>query len=74
MSSETSGLLKREKVKITGRQRLDSAAPGVTPSVRPRACIVEQDDQNTIIEVVCHCGEKIYLHCTYAGPTGQSAG
>ncbi len=74
MSSETSGLLKREKVKITGRQQLGDVAPGVTPSVRPRAGIVEQNDQNMIIEVVCHCGEKIYLHCTYAESTGQLAG
>ena len=66
MDLETSGLLKREQVKMTGHCRLGSAAAGVTPSVRPRAKIVEQDEKNTIIEVVCHCGEKIYLHCTYA--------
>ncbi len=51
---------------MTGHCRLGSAAAGVMPSVRPRAKIVEQDEKNTIIEVVCHCGEKIYLHCTYA--------
>ncbi len=66
MHLETSGLLKREQVKMNGHCRLGSETDSVTPSVRPRAKIVEQDEKNTIVEVVCHCGEKIYLHCTYA--------
>lgn len=74
MSSDTSGLLKREKVKLIGQQRLGVAAPGVAPSVKSRAEIVKQDEQSTIIEVICQCGEKISLHCTHGKPTESSEG
>ncbi len=67
MPSGSTNLLKREKVKMEGQCSVGHSGAGVAPSVRPGARIVERNDNGAVIEVTCGCGEKIYLHCTYAG-------
>ena len=73
-------LLKKEKVKVTGKTLLASrggtptaarsaskAGAGIT--VPQEAKVIESNTEYAIIEVVCSCGQKMHIQCNYASLT-----
>jgi hypothetical protein len=64
MDAEQSGLVKKDRVRITGSRALAAGAAGAV-SPAPSARIVEKNDSGAMVEVVCACGRKIHLHCRY---------
>ena len=68
---ETS-ILKRSAVKM-GPSRCDSpageaaaAACGAPPAqAAPKARVIQQDEDKAVIEVVCPCGRRTFVHCLY---------
>ena len=72
-------VVKKDVVKEAGRCRVGEAGSAGAPGFAPggaRARIVEQNQRNAVVEVVCSCGRKITLQCEYAvggaaGPVNQ---
>jgi len=76
MESVASGVVKRDKVAMSGECNLAAAGRRMDrPRAEPRVRIIEQNERgNTIVEIVCSCGETIHLCCTHAaGQTDGSA-
>ena len=60
------GVLKKDQVKFSGTRVLtqtSAPAPAETHASMPQARIVEQAGGTVVVEVVCECGQKIYLNC-----------
>jgi hypothetical protein len=69
------GVLKKDHVKFSGTRVLVQTPAGAparvatataTRAAGPQARIVEQNGPGVVIEVVCECGQKIYLNCDCA--------
>ena len=69
----SSGMFKKDNIKITGKRILGTPGVGVSPGGRgASARIVRQDANITLVEVACECGKTIHVRCfseTPAEPT-----
>ena len=66
MHAVSTGIVKSDKVKLTGRRCLPLDATSASSGTGPRGRIVRQDDNGAVIEVVCICGNTFHLNCKYA--------
>ncbi len=62
MDQSSAAVLKKTEVKLTQSVQLGCAPAGQGPHP-PQARIVEQNDTDAVVEVVCGCGRKILLLC-----------
>ncbi len=73
-------ILKARDVKLEGSLQLDvepaatsSNLKGGSSAVTPHAKIVRTEPQFVVIELVCSCGTKTHLKCTYDNQPPQNA-
>ena len=73
MDQSSAAVLKKTEVKLTESVHLGSASAGQGPAAHPpQARIIEQNDTNAVVEVVCGCGRKILLLCDCTAQGGPS--
>jgi hypothetical protein len=75
---ETITILKKQQVKEGGRFRIPARPVGATgvagiprPATAggtPQAKVVENTADYAILEVICGCGQTLYIQCNYAPP------
>ena len=73
-SAPVGGLLKRDRVVFEGRSGVGVVAkPGAGAEPVPSLRVLHEDETKQIIEVRCHCGERVRILCQFgaapqAGP------
>ncbi len=70
MDQSSAAVLKKTEVKLTQSVQLGCAPAGQGPHP-PQARIVEQNDTDAVVEVVCGCGRKILLLCDCTAQGGD---
>lgn len=72
------GILKRSVVKM-GPSRCDSPAGAAAAAAcdappaqaAPKARVIQQDEDKAVIEVLCPCGRRTFVHCVYTQGTSE---
>ena len=74
MTQTAATVLKHSQVNVTGAVQIGSptGAAAVPSGPASMARIVEQESGQAVIEIICGCGNKIYLHCRYADTPGDA--
>ena len=67
-------VLKKHSVRMGLVRHLQAAAPEPAGAGEPRVRIIDQKDDGAVIEVTCVCGQRIQVHCTYAGTARPQVG
>jgi hypothetical protein len=73
---ETVTVLKQQQIKTTGRCRLPIRVAGTSagPSAvrpaggTPQVKLVENTADYAILEVICGCGQSLFIQCQYSAP------
>jgi hypothetical protein len=75
---ETVTVLKHQQIKTAGRCRLPIRMPGTSAgpsavrpaggSAAPQVKLVENTADYAILEVICGCGQSLFIQCQYAAP------
>ena len=74
MPAGQSTVLKGRKVTVAGERIIGpGAAADAGTAPQPQGRIVQQTDAAAVVEIVCSCGKRLYLHCTY-GPASGGGG
>ena len=72
MAGAASTIIKKSMVKAAGTAQLGDGGPSSPGGAAGRARIVNTDEDGALVEVVCPCGQKLYLRCICAGaPAGE---
>jgi hypothetical protein len=75
---ETITVLKKHQIKEGGRLRLPVRSDGTAGGTgsrpvfmggSPQVKVVEATADYAILEVICGCGQTLYIQCNYALPT-----
>lgn len=79
MLMESVTVLKHQNVKAEGRYRLPvrvsgagpspaAVRPGAGPMGTPQVKLVENTADYAILEVICGCGQSLFIQCQYSPP------
>jgi hypothetical protein len=74
MPNQTHGVIKSGDVMLAGRRPIGCAAECVSSRPAQAATrIVAEDASGATLEVVCSCGKRTYVRCSYRGSVLQPA-
>jgi hypothetical protein len=75
---ETVTVLKQRQIRTEGRCRLPIRIAGITAgpspvrpaagSAAPQVKLVENTADYAILEVICGCGQSLFIQCQYSAP------
>ncbi len=75
---ETVTILKQQQIKTAGRCRLPIRMAGIPAgpsavrpaagSAAPQVKLVENTPDYAILEVICGCGQSLFIQCQYSAP------
>jgi hypothetical protein len=76
---ESVTVLKQQQIKTEGRCRIPIRVAGSSggaaasrpagPVGTPQVKVVENTSEYAILEVICGCGQPLYIQCQYAAPS-----